>query len=73
MLAESGHVGEYVACIRDQQEARHPLEQRAALWALGHIGSSPGGFALLMKCAPDAGARAFTAHASPAAVYDAPF
>lgn len=26
-----------------------PIEHRAVLWALGHIGSSPGGYALLEK------------------------
>ncbi|KAJ0409015.1 hypothetical protein ATCC90586_005199 [Pythium insidiosum] len=52
ILHDSGHLPEFVSCLRDA--ASVPLEQRAALWALGHVAATSRGYDLLHHYAPDA-------------------
>jgi hypothetical protein len=51
ILQSSGHVEEYASVVTERRTTA--LEQRAALWALGQLGSSSPGFKLLQECAPD--------------------
>lgn len=51
ILHGSGHIPEYIACLRDAASA--PLEKRAALWALGHVAATSRGFDLIRHYATD--------------------
>lgn len=51
ILHGSGHIPEYIACLRDAASA--PLEKRAALWALGHVAATARGFDLIRHYATD--------------------
>ncbi|RHY10966.1 hypothetical protein DYB25_011876, partial [Aphanomyces astaci] len=51
ILSQSGHVAELVASLKDPTAV--PLEKRAALWTLGHIGGTNRGMDLLTSHADD--------------------
>ena len=49
-MKSTGHIAEFVALLRDPLTP--PLQLRAALWSLGHIGASDRGAGLIVDVDP---------------------